>query len=122
MNNITPISSVSFNGLVVNGTVADKNMKKLGDFATRIENINFIKDIEKDLRVDAVLNNDITSMSFSHKTYGSLSEKYGCGSYSLENVFRDITVVIKDIKTAINKAKKDRDKNLAEKDAVRRGC
>ena len=122
MNNIAPISSVSFNGLIINGTVADKNVKKLGEFASQIENINFIKDLEKDFGVDAVLNNEITQMSFSHKKYGNLSEKFGCGSYPLGNVFRDITLVIRDIKTSVHKAAKEWEKHVADKDAVRRGC
>ena len=115
-------SSISFNGLIVNGTVPQKSVKKLGDFASRIENINFINDLEKNYEIDAVLNNEITEMSFSHKKYGNLSEKYGCGSYPLENVFRDITVVIRDIKSAIGKAAKTWEKGIAEKETVKRGC
>ena len=77
MNNITPLSSVSFNGLTVYGTVANKNVKKLGDFASRVENINFINDLEKYFEVDAVLDNEITKMSFVHKKFGDLSGRFG---------------------------------------------
>ena len=118
MNNITPISSLSFSGLTIYGTVANKNVKKLGDFASRVENINFINDIEKYFEVDAVLDSEITKMSFVHKKFGDLSGKFGCSSYPLENVFRDVTEVIKDIKTSIKKAEKAFEKNPAE----RRGC
>ena len=123
MNNISSIkSSVSFNGLIVNGVVSGQNVKKLGEFASKVENINFIKDIEKTFGVDAVLDSDIAQMSFSHKIYGSLSGKYRCGSYPLENVFRDVTKVILDIKSAINKASKDWEKKTSEIESSRRGC
>ncbi len=118
MNNITPISSVSFSGLAVYGTVSGKNVKKLGDFASRVENINFINDLEKYFEVDAVLDNEITKMSFVHKKFGDLSGRFGCSSYPLENVFRDVTEVIKDIKSAIKRAEKNSDKCAVEK----RGC
>ena len=118
MNNITPLNSVSFNGLTIYGTVSNKNVKKLGDFASRIENINFINDLEKYFEVDAVLDSEITKMSFVHKKFGDLSGKFGCGSYPLENVFRDVIEVIKDIKTAVKKAEKTYEKNPPEK----RGC
>ena len=123
MNDISSIkSSISFNGLVVNGVVSEQNVKKLGEFASRVENINFIKDIEKTFNVDVVLDSDIAQMSFSHKTYGSLSGKYGCGSYPLENVFRDVTKVFWDIKSAVNKASKDWEKKISEIESARRGC
>lgn len=118
MNNITPISSVSFNGLSVYGTVSGKNVKKLGDFASRVENINFINDLEKSFEVDAVLDSEITKMSFVHKKFGDLSGRFGCGSYPLENVFMEVTDVIKDIKSSIKRAEKALEKNAPE----RRGC
>ena len=99
-------SSVSFNGLIINGNVSGKNIRKLGDFASRIENINFIKDIEKKYGVDVVLDNEISKMSFSHPKYGNLSEKYDCGSYPLQNVFLDISVVIRNIKSSLLSAEK----------------
>ena len=120
INSITN-SSLTFNGLIVKGTVSGENVKKLGSFASKFENTNFIKYLEKDFDVDAVLDSDITQMSFSHKTYGNLSEN-GCKSYPLENVFRDVTDVIKDIKTATAKAAKDFEKKMAEKNAAKRGC
>ena len=123
MNNINVSnSSISFNGLIVKGNVSAKNVKKLGDFASHIENINFINDLEKDYGVDAVLDSDITKMSFSHKKYSNLSGKYGCASYPLENVFRDIIDVMKNVKSAINKAARDYDKQMTEKEAIQRGC
>lgn len=123
MNNMNTINpSVSFKGLIVNGTVPNKSVKKLGEFASHIENVNFIKDLEKFYGVDAVLNGDITQMSFSHQKYGNLSEKYGCRYYQLENVFRDVSIIIKDIKSAIKKAAKDFEKNMAEKELTQRGC
>ena len=123
MNNIkVSNSSVSFGGLIVKGTVSPQNVKKLGDFASKIENTSFISYLEKDFGVDVILNNEITQMSFAHKTYGSLSEKFGCKSYPLENVFRNVTEVIKDIKAATTKAAKDWEKVMAEKDTARRGC
>ena len=115
-------SSTTFNGLIIKGTVPNNKVKKLGEFASQIENINFINDLEKSYNVDAVLNHDISKMSFSHKKYGNLSEKYGCGSYPLENVFRDIIEVMKNIKSAINKASKDYEKQMTEKEVVQRGC
>ena len=122
MNNINPTSSISFNGLIVKGTVPQNSVKKLGDFASKFENINFINDLEKNYGVDAILDSNITQMSFSHPKYGNLSEHYGCGSYLLENVFRDITFVIKDIKLAVNKAAKDYEKTIAEREKITRGC
>ena len=63
MNNIGITNShINFNGLIVKGTVSGENVKKLGDFASKIENINFTKDLEKNFEVDAVLNNEITPM------------------------------------------------------------
>ena len=121
MNNINPTSLISFNGLIVKGTVPQKSVKTLGDFASRFENINFINDLEQNFEVDAVLNSDITKMTFSHKKYGSLLD-YGCSWYPLENVFRDITTVIGDMKSAMKKAKKDFEKNIAEKELIKRGC
>ena len=118
MNNITPVSSVSFSGLAVYGTVSGKNVKKLGDFASRVENINFINDLEKYFEVDDVLDSEITRMSFVHKKLGDLSGRFGCGSYPLENVFRDVTEVIKNIKLSIKKAEKAGEKSIVEK----RGC
>lgn len=123
MNNIkVNKQSIAFNGLIINGAVPQKSVKRLGDFASHIENINFINDIEKSFDVDVVLNNEITQMTFAHKKYGDLSGKYGCSSYQLENVFRDITEVIKNIKSAINKAAKDWEKSMSEKETIKRGC
>lgn len=123
MNNINVTnSSVSFNGLIVNGTVSGKNVKKLGTFASQVENINFINDLERTYGVDAILDSEITQMTFSHKKYGNLSDKYGCGSYLLENVFRDITDILKNIKSSVNKAQKDYEKYMSDKELKRRGC
>ena len=122
MNNINPISSISFNGLIVNGTVSEKSVNKLGEFASRIENKNFIKDLEHNYGVDAVLDNAITKMSFSHSKYGNLSEKYNCGSYPLENVFMNVSTIFRNIKMAVNKAEKDFQKAIAEKELTQRGC
>jgi len=108
MNNINNTNhSISFNGLIIKGNVSGKNISKLGEFASRIENINFIKDIEKNYGIDAVLDNEICKMSFSHPKYGNLSEKYGCGFYQLQNVFRDISYIIRNIKASLVSAEKD---------------
>lgn len=123
MNKINPINpSTSYRGLVVNGAVSGENINKLGKYASQIENINFIAYLEKSMNVDAILNKDITQMSFTHRIYGNLSGNFGCKSYPLENIFRDATEVIKDIKAATAKAAKDWEKAIAEKDAARRGC
>ena len=122
MNNINPTSSISFNGLIIHGAVPQKSVKKLGDFASRYENINFINDLEKIYGVDAVLDSQISKMSFSHPKYGDLSGKYNCGSYSLENVFMDISTIFKNIKLALNKAEKDFLKSVAEIEKTKRGC
>lgn len=123
MNNLNvQNNSIMFNGLIIQGAVPRKSVKKLGDFASKYENINFIKDLEKSYDVDVVLDSDITKMFFSHKAYGDLSGKYNCGSYPLENVFMNVTTIIKNIKTAIKKAEKDFKKATAEKESVRRGC
>jgi hypothetical protein len=121
MNNVT-ISPISFNGLIVKGAVSGNNITKLGDFASRVENINFIKDLEKDFNVDAVLNSDITQMSFEHKLYGNLSGKYGGESFPLENVFRDAMQIILNIKSSVKKAAADWEKKQEEIKSVKRGC
>ena len=100
-------SSVSFNGLIINGTISRKNVKKLGDFASRVENVNFIKDLEKNYGVDVILDKDISKMSFLHPKYGNLTEEYNCGEFSLNNVFMEVSIIIKNIKTALSKAEKD---------------
>lgn len=115
-------SSVSFNGLIINGTISRKNVKKLGDFASRVENVNFIKDLEKSYGVDTVLDKDISKMSFSHPKYGNLTEKYNCGEFSLNNVFLEVSSIIKNIKTALSNAQKDAKKVVAEKELIKRGC
>ena len=56
-----------------------------------------------------------------HGKYGNLSE-YGCGEYLLENVFRDISLVIKDIKSSLAKAERDFNKVASEKELIKRGC
>lgn len=122
MNNINLTSSISFNGLIVKGTVPQKSVKKLGDFASKFENINFIKDLENNYGVDAVLDNEISKMSFSHPAYGNLTEKYGCGSYPLENVFMDISIIIDHIKKSLRKAEKDFEKSISEREKLKRGC
>ena len=122
MNNITPTSSVSFSGLIVKGTVPQKSVKKLGEFASKFENINFIKDLEKNYGVDVVLDSEITKMSFSHPVFGNLSEKYGCGEFLLENVFMDVSTIIRNIKTSMIKAEKDFQKSMAEREKLKRGC
>jgi len=119
MNKINAVNaSVSFRGLAVSGIVSGKNVKKLGDFASRYENINFIKDLEKDFGVDAVLDKDITQMSFSHKQFGNLD----IGSYPLENVFQNVTVIMKDLKSALKFAEKNQEKELAARANIIRGC
>lgn len=123
MNNISQVNSqISFNALIVKGAVSENNIKKLGDFASRVENINFIKDLEKDFNVDAVLNSDITEMSFEHKLYGTLSGKFGGKSYSLQNVFRDATQVILNIKSSVKKAAAEWERKQEEIKSLRRGC
>ena len=122
MNNINPTSSISFNGLIVKGAVPQQSVKKLGEFASRYENINLIKDLEKNYGVDAVLDKDITQMSFSHPKFGNLSENYSCGSYPLENVFMDVSTIFRNIKNALNSAEKDFNKTLSEKELTIRGC
>ena len=119
MNNINPTSSISFNGLIIKGTVPQKNVKKLGEFASKFENKNFIKDLEKNYGIDAVLNSDITQMSFSHPKYGDLPE---CGYYPLEEVFMNVSIILKNIKTSLSKAEKDFQKSMAEKEKITRGC
>lgn len=122
MNNINPTSSISFNGLIVKGTVPQKCVNKLGNFASKYENINFINDLEKNFGVDAVLDNAITKMSFSHPKYGDLSGKYNCGFYPLENVFMDVSTIFKNIKTSLSKAEKAFQKSIAEIEKTKRGC
>ena len=123
MNNIkTTNSKISFNGLIINGTVPGKSVKKLGDFASKYENINFIKDLEKNYGVDPVLDKDITTMSFAHPKYGNLTEQYNCGKFPLENVFMEVSNIIKNIKAALNKAEKDFQKALSEQEKIKRGC
>ena len=122
MNNINPTSSISFNGLIVKGAVPKKSVSKLGDFASKFENINFINDLENNYGVDVVLNNEISKMSFSHPQFGSLSEKYECGYFPLENVFMDVSIIINNIKTSLRRAEKDFKKAMAEKDSTIRGC
>ena len=119
MNNINPISSISFNGLIINGTVPQKSVKKLGAFASKFENINFVKDLEQNYGVDAVLDKEISNMSFSHPKYGTLTE---CGSYPLGDVFMNVSTIIRDIKTALSKAEKSFQKSMAEKELLKRGC
>ena len=122
MNNINPTSSISFNGLIVKGTVPQKSVKKLGDFASKFENVNFVNDLEQNYGVDAVLDGNITKMSFSHPTHGNLSEKYNCGEFPLENVFMEVSTIIKNIKISLSKAEKDMQKALAERENITRGC
>ena len=122
MNNINPTSSISFNGLIIKGTVPQKSVKKLGNFASKFENINFIKDLENNYGVDAVLDKEISKMSFSHPTYGNLTDKYDCGSYLLENVFMDISIIIDHIKKSLRKAEKDFEKSMKDMEKTKRGC
>lgn len=122
MNNINPTSSISFNGLIVKGTVPQKSVKKLGDFASKFENINFINDLEKNYGVDAVLDSNITKMSFSHPQFGNLSDKYECGEFPLQNVFMEVSTIIKNIKTSLSKAAKDSKKAMEEREKITRGC
>ena len=123
MNKINAANSqVNFNGLIINGAIPRKNVKKLGYFASKYENINFIKDLEKLYEVDVVLDKYITKMSFSHPKYGNLSEKYNCGEFPLENVFMEISNIFKNIKSALNKAEKDLQKAESEREKIKRGC
>ena len=123
MNNInTNYNPMTFKGLKVNGVVSTENVTKLGEFASRIENINFINYLEKRYETDVVINNEISKMHFSHKIYGDLTEAYGGGEFLLENVFRDVTTVIDNIKKAIKKAEKEWNKELLERTSTKRGC
>ena len=120
MNDIS-LSATSFNGLRIDGTVKSRNLKKLGNFASKVENKNFINYLGSNLKTDIILDNEITKVSFAHQQYGNL-DKYGVGTYNIENVFRDVMDIINNIKTALKKAEKDFQKYMEEKEKTKRGC
>ena len=114
-------SSISFNGLKINGVVPSKSLKKLGEFTSATENHGFIEYLEKSFNTDIVLNNKLDEISFSHQTYGDLT-KFGCPIFSAKDFFSKVVDAMKDIKNAINKAEKKHTKELNELDAIKRGC
>lgn len=115
-----PIQPVSFSGLRIDGTVSANNIKKLNELIKIFEKNGLIENLENNFNTDIVLNNQIDTVSVSHKQYGSLS-KYNL-SLPTEKLLSDISDLTKNIRTAIKKAAKDYTKSKNTYEVSRRGC
>ncbi len=115
-----PIQQISFSGLKIDGTVSAKNIKKLNEITKKIEESEFISDLENNFNTDIVLNSGLDTVSFSHKTYGSLS-KYNL-SLPTDKLFLDVSNLMNNIKTAIKKAEKNHLNSQTIYESSRRGC
>ena len=117
----TKILPFSFQGLKIEGVVASKNIKKLGEFANATENLGFIKDLETNFSTDMVLSGNLDEISFSHQIYGNLT-KFGCSKFPVKDFYSQVVGAMDSIKLAIKKAEKDFDKSRQKYDSIRRGC
>ena len=115
------ISPVSFNGLKVEGVISTKNLKNFGEFASAAENIEFVKDLEKNFNTNMVIKNDFKEISFSHEVFGNLKQ-FGCLSFSVENFYSKVVEARNSIKQAIKKAEKFYEHQKQENDKIFRGC
>lgn len=118
---INKTSSISFNGLKIEGAISANNLKKLGEFATAEENVRFIDDLEKTFNTNMVISNKFDKISFSHEVYGDLTE-YDCPKYSAEGFYSKVVDAMDGIKQAIKKAQKNYELHKQDYEKIRRGC
>ena len=116
---INKTSPISFSGLKIEGVIPSKNMKKLCEFASAVENIEFIEHLEKNFNTDMVINSNFDEISFSHNTYGNLTN-FGCPKFSVADFYSKVVDAMNDIKCSIKKAEKHHKKQDYEK--MSRGC
>ena len=115
-----PIQPVPFTGLKIDGTISAKNIKKFNELINDFEKSELIIDLENNFNTDIVLNNQIDTVSFSHRQYGSLS-KYNF-TLPIDKLFLDIVNLKNNLKTAIRKAEKDFTSSKNSYELFRRGC
>ena len=120
INNVTNNQPV-FSGVKVNGVISCENTRDFGNFLSRFENIDFITNLEREFNTDMVLNSNLKTMTFEHKTYGNLAN-YGMKETETTNYLSNAAEIFRQIKNAILKAQKASDKDLKEKDIFKRGC